>query len=43
MEPGSSISFYAAIYLDSPLAYNALVTWEDLDGMKAENTTYVAA
>ncbi|PPU86498.1 hypothetical protein [Xanthomonas euvesicatoria] len=43
LEPGSSISFYAAIYLDSPLAYNALVTWEDLDGMKAENTTYVAA
>ncbi|NJC30108.1 hypothetical protein GGR79_001575 [Xanthomonas arboricola] len=42
LEPGSSISFYAAIYLDSPSAYNALVTWENPGGTKAENTTYVA-
>ncbi|RXE05971.1 hypothetical protein DB793_21115, partial [Xanthomonas perforans] len=41
LEPGSSISFYAAIYLDSPSAYNALLTWEDPYGKKAENTTYV--
>lgn len=42
LEPGSSISLFAAIYLGSPTAYNALVSWEDPDGRKAENTTYVA-
>lgn len=42
LEPGSSISFYAVIYLGSPSAYNALITWEDPDGKHAENTTYVA-
>lgn len=42
IEPGSSISYVAAIYLDSPSAYNALVSWQDMDGTSVVRETYVA-
>jgi len=42
MEPGSSITYLAGIYLDSPSAYNALVSWQDMDGKDVVRETYVA-
>lgn len=42
MEPGSSISYIAGIYLDSPSAYNALVSWQEMDGTAVVRETYVA-
>ncbi len=42
MEPGSSISYIAAIYLNSPSAYNAIVSWQDMDGTSVVRETYVA-
>jgi hypothetical protein len=41
MEPDSSIEFLANIYIDSPSAFNAIVTWTDPDGVKIDNTAYV--
>lgn len=41
MAPDSNIEFLANIYLDSPSAYNAIVSWTDPDGVKIDNTAYV--
>lgn len=39
--PGSSISLVAAIYLDSPTAFNATLSWTNPDGTKVEEDAYV--
>ena len=40
--PGSSISLTAAIYLSSPTAFNATLSWVNPDGTKVEEDAYVA-
>lgn len=42
MDAGQSIEFLAAIYLDSPSSYNAVVSWTDPNGTRVENAAYVA-
>ncbi|AXM39446.1 hypothetical protein [Xanthomonas oryzae] len=42
LDPGSSISVFAAIFLeDRTVGYDAVVTWEQPDGEKFKDRTYV--
>ncbi|HVJ37204.1 MAG TPA: hypothetical protein VM687_05305 [Stenotrophomonas sp.] len=41
IEPGSTIAFLAAIYLDSPSSFNAVVSWTNPDGSRVDETAYV--
>jgi len=42
IEPGSIISFLAAIYMDSPSSFSAVVSWTNPDGTRIDNSAYVA-
>ena len=40
--PGSSVTLFAAIYLSSPSAFNAVVSWTNPDGSRVSEDSYVA-
>ena len=40
--PGSSITLIAAIYMSSPTAFNATLSWVNPDGSRVEEDAYVA-
>jgi hypothetical protein len=40
--PGASITLIAAIYLSSPTAFNATLSWVNPDGSRVEEEAYVA-
>ena len=40
--PGSSVTLIAAIYLSSPTAYNAVLSWTNPDGERVQEDAYVA-
>jgi hypothetical protein len=42
LQPGSSVSFIAALHLGSPTAYNATMSWTNPDGSRVEEEMYTA-
>lgn len=41
LDPGSSITLLAVIYYEGPSSYNGVVSWNDPNGTRVENATYV--
>lgn len=39
--PGSEVGFLAAIYLDSPSSFSAVVSWTNPDGSRVDDAAYV--